>query len=172
MQGGLMKLILSLIMFFIILFSNLVSAEESEVYKIGVDDILQISVIKPDEITNIVTVSPDGSITFPYIGALKVKGMRLSEVRQEVEPRLADGYMNYPFVSVVLQGSRSRKFFVCGEVIKPGPYPLEENTTILRAISMCGGFTKYGSSSHVKLLRPKTDQPGYETIRSEERRVG
>jgi hypothetical protein len=35
----------------------------------------------------------------------------------------------------------------------------------LRGISMAGGFTKYGSSSHVKLLRPYEDAPGYQTLK-------
>ena len=163
-----MKLFVSLMMIVLIYsfsVSSLWAEGITEEYKIGVDDILEINVIKPDAIANTVTVSPDGNISFPYIGTFNVKGMTLSSVQQEVEKRLADGYMNYPVVSVSLKETRSRKFFVYGEVIKPGPYLLEENTTILHAISMCGGFTKFGSSSHVKLLRPKVDQPGYETIK-------
>jgi polysaccharide export outer membrane protein len=71
--------------------------------------------------------------------------------------------MKYPVVSVALKESRSRKFFVYGEVMRPGSFPLEENMSVLKAISMAGGFTKYGSSSRVKLLRPKKEAAGYET---------
>ena len=49
--------------------------------------------------------------------------------------------------------------------MKPGTYALEENTTVLRAISMAGGFNKFGSSSHVKVLRPLKDKPGYDAIK-------
>ncbi len=76
-----------------------------------------------------------------------------------------DGYMKYPVVVVTLKESRSKKFFVYGEVMKPGTYYLDENATVLKAISMAGGFTKYGSSSRVKVLRPKKDSPGYEAIK-------
>ena len=31
---------------------------------------------------------------------------------------------------------------VYGEVMKPGSYPLEDNVTVLKAISIAGGFTK------------------------------
>ena len=51
-----------------------------------------------------------------------------------------------------------------GEVVKPGTYALEENTTVLKAISMAGGFTKFGSS-RVKILRSRKGQPGYEAIK-------
>ena len=134
-------------------------------YTLGIDDILEINVIQPDQISQIVTVSADGYIYFPYIGGVKVKGKNLTQVQEEIESRLADGYMKYPVIAVSLKESRSRKFFVYGEVVKPGTYPLEENTTVLRAISVAGGFNKYGSSSRVKLLRPRHNEPGYETIK-------
>lgn len=57
------------------------------------------------------------------------------------------------------------KFFVYGEVQRPGQFPMEDNTTVLKAVSMAGGFTKFGSSSRVKCLRPYGDKPGYSTIK-------
>ena len=70
-----------------------------------------------------------------------------------------------PVVLVSLQESRSKKFFVYGEVVKPGTYQLDDNTTVLKAISMAGGFTKFGSSSRVKLLRPHEMRAGYDNIK-------
>jgi len=134
-------------------------------YTIGVDDILDINVLKPEELTKTVTVAPDGAITFPYIGSVVVKGHTIAQIQDEIQTRLADGYMKYPVVSVSLQQSLSRKFFVYGEVVKPGSFPMEENITVLRAISMAGGFTQFGSSSKVKVLRPKKTGVGYETIK-------
>ena len=110
-------------------------------------------------------MAPDGTITFPYIGTVKVKDLAVPQIQEKVRSALADGYMKYPVVVVSLQESRSRKFFVYGEVIKPGTYAIAENTTVLRAISMAGGFSKFGSSSRVKVLRPKQDEAGYETIK-------
>ncbi|MDE2222082.1 MAG: polysaccharide export protein [Candidatus Omnitrophica bacterium] len=133
-------------------------------YAIGVDDILTIDVLQPEKIESNVTVSPDGNISFPYIGSIPVKGRSLSEVEQDIQTRLASGYLKYPLVVVYLKQSRSRRFFVYGEVNHPGPYQLEDNTTVLRAISMAGGFTRFGSASSVKVLRPKKGAAGYETI--------
>jgi len=144
---------------------------QNEAYTIGVDDILEISVLQPDELLRVVNVAPDGTITFPYIGTIKVKDLTITQIQKEVQDALADGYMKYPVVVVSLQESRSRKFFVYGEVIKPGSYSIAENTTVLRAISMAGGFTKFGSSSHVKVLRPKDSQAGYETIKIDIKKV-
>jgi len=140
-------------------------------YTVGIDDVLEISVLQPDQLLRVVNVAPDGMISFPYIGSVKVKGLTIPQIQKEIQDALADGYMQYPVVVVSLQESRSRKFFVYGEVIKPGPYPIAENTTVLRAISMAGGFTKFGSSSRVKVLRQRENAPSYETITIDINRV-
>ncbi len=134
-------------------------------YCVGVDDVLDINILQPEKLLSTVTVAPDGSINFPYVGNISINGLTLAKVEQEIQARLADGYMKYPVVSVSLRETRSKKFFVYGEVIRPGTFLLEENTTVLKAISMAGGFSKYGSSSRVKLLRAKPDGAGYENVK-------
>jgi len=147
--------------------STITIAEETtqSSYTVGIDDILEISILQPEKMLTTVSVAPDGTISFPYIGNIHVKGMTLEGVRDAIQTKLADGYMKYPVASVSLRECRSRKFFVYGEVTKPGTYAIEENVTVLKAISMAGGFTKFGSSSQVKVLRRKTDGPGYEMIK-------
>lgn len=134
-------------------------------YTIGIGDVLDVAVLQPETLTAAVTVAPDGTINFPYIGQTKAEGLTLSQIQEDIQNRLADGYMRYPVVSVALKESNSRKFFVYGEVVRPGTYPVDEKTTVLRAISMAGGMTKFGSSSRVKLLRPQKDSAGYETVK-------
>ena len=38
----------------------------NEEYKVGIEDVLEIKVLQPEEISSIVSVSPDGTITFAY----------------------------------------------------------------------------------------------------------
>ncbi len=134
-------------------------------YTVGIDDILDISVLQPEKFISTVTVAPDGTISFPYIGNININGMGLTGVQDEIQKQLADGYMKYPVVSVSLRENRSKKFYIYGEVIRPGTYMLQDKTTILKAITMAGGFTKYGSSSRVKVLRMEKDGSGYKTIK-------
>ena len=54
-----------------------------------------------------------------------------------------------------------RYFFIKGEVKSPGRYALDDNTTILKAISLAGGFEQYANHKKVELLRKQGD----ETIR-------
>ena len=49
-------------------------------------------------------------------------------------------------------------FYVFGEVNKPGRYPLEEETTVLKGITIAGGLTEKGSKWRTKLLRVRDGQ--------------
>lgn len=138
---------------------------ETTDYQIGTGDLLDVNVLQPEQLLNTATVSPDGTITFPYIGTVAVKGQTLAQVQENIQELLGDGYMKYPVVSVSLKESHSRRFFVYGEVSKPGAYDIEENMTVLRAISMAGGFSQFGSASRVKVLKPKKGASGYDVIK-------
>lgn len=141
--------------------------EDISDYQVGVDDILDISVIKPVPIVKVVTVAPDGTITFPYIGNVQVKGLTLPEIQEDVQNRLAGGYMEYPVVSVSLRETHSKKFVVYGQVMRPGAYPVEEKMTLLRAITVAGGFTVSGSTGRIKLLRLKPESNEVDVIESD-----
>jgi len=137
----------------------------TQVYTVGVGDILEVNIIQPEKMNTRVTVSPGGDISVPYIGSVYIKGRTISSAQTLIQQKLAAGYLKYPVVTVSLVESRSRSFTISGEVIKPGNYPILENTTVLKAISIAGGFTKFGSSSRVKILRPRKDRPGYMSIK-------
>lgn len=137
----------------------------TQVYTIGVGDILNVNIIQPDPMQLTVTVSPGGDISVPYIGSVNVKGLTISAAQKIIQQKLAKGYLKYPVVTVSLVESHSRNYTISGEVNNPGNYALVENTTVLRAISIAGGFTRFGSSSRVKILRSRKDRPGYITIK-------
>jgi polysaccharide biosynthesis/export protein len=141
------------------------SFAENEEYRVGIGDILEVRILKPDEIINRSTVTPGGDISVAYIGSVQVKGKTVTEIQRNIQWRLASGYLKYPVVVVSLIESHSRNFTVSGEVVRPGTYQLQDKTTVLKAISIAGGFTRFGSKSRVKLLRPYADKPGYESIK-------
>ncbi len=128
-----------------------------------VDDIIQVTVLQPDKLDTELTVSPDGAITFPYIGKVAVKGLTLMQIQENISKRLAD-YMKYPVVTVSLKESRSRMFFVYGEVKLPGAYPIQQNMSVLRAVSMAGGFTPVAATNDVKILRSQADGSANQTL--------
>lgn len=138
---------------------------QDNIYRVGIGDILEVRILKPDEITDRSTVSPSGEISVAYIGSVHAKGKTISEIQKHIQWSLSNGYLKYPVVVVSLIESNSRNFTVSGEVVRPGTYQLQENTTVLKAISISGGFTRFGSKSRVRLLRPNLDKPGYQNIK-------
>jgi polysaccharide biosynthesis/export protein len=48
---------------------------------------------------------------------------------------------------------KAETFFVTGQVRNPGPYLLESDVTIARAVSMAGGITERGSRSRIRVTR-------------------
>lgn len=53
---------------------------------------------------------------------------------------------------------RAEQFYILGEVQKPGMYKIEDNLTVLQAISVAGGVTLKGSQRRVEIKR--TDKGG------------
>ncbi len=52
-------------------------------------------------------------------------------------------------------------FYIYGEVVHPGSFLLEEGTTILKAITQAGGFTKFASKKNIEILRTREDGQQY-----------
>jgi polysaccharide export outer membrane protein len=142
------------------------AATPGKEYEVGVDDVLDINIIKPEPIASAAVVAPDGTITLPYIGNVQAKGQTLSKIQDEVQKRLA-GYMEYPVVSVSLRQTRSQKFIIYGQVVQPGAYPVEEGMTLLHAITKAGGFIVPGSTGKIRILRPKPAGSKAEVIKSD-----
>lgn len=133
-------------------------------YRIGFNDVLDISIIKPDKYETSLTVAPDGTINFPYIGNVVVKGATVLEAQEKIKNGLS-GRMANPVVLVSLKESRNMIFHVYGEVMKPGSYPINENLTVIEGLSMAGGFSKYASASKVKVMRRRPDGSGNEIMK-------
>jgi polysaccharide export outer membrane protein len=95
-------------------------------------------------------VHQDGTIDFPQIGSLDVKGKSTREVQKLLETKLKK-YLKNPIVSVRVI---NYKFTILGEVKAPGTYEiLEENFTLLQALGRAGGLTINGKRKNVLIIR-------------------
>lgn len=94
-------------------------------------------------------VSPDGTIDFPYLGAVSVKGKTTLEVKLLLEEKL-DVVTKDCSVQVSLN---NRYFSVIGESAS-GRYPIvKEKTTILQALAQANDIRPYGDRTKVKVIR-------------------
>jgi polysaccharide export outer membrane protein len=74
------------------------------------------------------------------------------EIEQNVATALAK-YIVKPLVTVIVQDVRSKRYFLDGEVARPGEYALAAPTTVLEAISKAGGMAGFANEKKIYILR-------------------
>ena len=138
-----------------------VKAETSttETYRVGVNDVLNISVLKEQGLTGSYTVTSDGTITFHYIGTIYVKGMKLSKIEDLITKKLSDEYIKYPLVSVSLSSS-GKKIIAFGVIRIHGEIRFQDNMTVMAGLALAGGATSDGLFGKIKVLRVKKGVTG------------
>jgi polysaccharide export outer membrane protein len=123
------------------------------VYRIGGGDVLEITTWKePDFSREAVLVRLDGKITFPLLDDIQAQGRTPAQVKAEIEEKLA-AYIEGPIVTVTVRDPASKKFYILGEVVRTGEYPLVKNLSVLQAFALAGGFTEWASKREIILLR-------------------
>ena len=125
-----------------------------EATTIGVGDVFELRIVGEDKLPTTFTVSPDGTVDLPYVKRLKVAGLEPQDVAELVRAKLMEGQiLTDPSVSVSIKEYNSKRVEVLGEVQKPGSLPLQPGMTLLRAISLAGGFNSVADKDKVVLRR-------------------
>ena len=134
-------------------------------YKIGPEDLIEISVFEEEKLNKSVRVSSQGNISLPLLGILRVKGLTANELEREIRDLLAEKYFQDPHVSIFIKEYRNQRISVIGAVDKPGPYDVTGQKTILDALGMAGGL-KEDAGPLLFLIRPP--QPEDEVSKGKE----
>ena len=121
-------------------------------YRLGAEDVIEVSVWKEPALSANMPVRPDGKISLPMVGELPAEGRTAEELRADVTERLKP-IIHDPVVSVIIKEIHATRFFVLGEVTHPGVFPLTAGTTILQAISVAGGPTEFARRGSVVVIR-------------------
>lgn len=91
--------------------SHATRAVDVDGYKIGPQDVLEISVWKEDTLKKEVLVRPDGGMSFPLVGDIHAAGKTAAQLQQEITQKL-EKYMPDPVVSVALLKVLSNTVYV------------------------------------------------------------
>ncbi len=131
-------------------------ADSQGIYRIGVDDQLQIAVWRNPELSVSVPVRPDGRISVPLIGDVIAGGRMPQEVADDIQARLA-AFVRDPKVAVILTELRSHEFIsrvrVTGAVRQPVSIPYRQGMTVLDAVLEAGGVTDFAAPNRTRLFR-------------------
>ncbi len=128
-------------------------AQELNAYRISPGDVISIIVFDEPELTlRDARVPSSGSISFPFIGEVRLAGETTQAIEQDMIERLANGYLRHPQVTVSI--SQYRPFFVGGSVNVPGQKQYGEGMTVAKAIALAGGVRDDSPIDAINIERP------------------
>ena len=130
----------------------------ADIYIIGSGDILEIVTWKePDFSREEIIVRLDGNISFPLIDDIVAAGRTPTQLKFEIQNRLAE-FVSEPNVTVTVRSAASKRFYILGEVVNTGEYPLTKKLTVLQAFAIAGGFTEWASKKEILVFRTENGQ--------------
>ncbi|HLI86207.1 MAG TPA: polysaccharide biosynthesis/export family protein [Bryobacteraceae bacterium] len=121
-------------------------------YVVGAEDVLAVSVWHEQELSRPVIVRPDGKITLPLVGEITAAGLTLPQLTAVITAGLKK-FLLSPEVSVSVQAVNSKKYYIQGEVLRPGAYPLVVPTTVMEGLANAGGFRDFANLRKITILR-------------------
>jgi polysaccharide biosynthesis/export protein len=132
--------------------SDTAAPVDPSAYVIGPEDILMVRVWKEPDISGPVAVRPDGKISLQLVNEIAAAGL----TPQKLAARIAEGlsqYMTRPEVSVAVQQVNSKRYYIHGEVLKPGTYPMVAPVTVMEALVNSGGFKDFANVKNIVIAR-------------------
>lgn len=120
-------------------------------YTLDTGDVVRVKVYGDEALSTTYKVEDNGSVAFPLVGAVQVRGSTTQGAAAKLAAALANGYMRNPDVAVEI--AEYRPFFIQGAVRNGGQFPYVYGMTVRAAISTAGGFADTADRSKALLYR-------------------
>ncbi len=135
-------------------------------YRIQPGDVLSVEVLQDPSLNRDILVLPDGSISFPFAGALRASGMTTGQVQSQIAQGISSNFTVQPNVFVAVRTVTepvigtgiplppvTMDIYYLGEWNTPGVVELPPGTTLVQALSMGGGFSNFAATNRIQLRR-------------------
>ena len=123
-------------------------------YLLDTGDMIRIQVYDEEDMYLEARVSDRGTISYPFLGEIKVVGFPPDHIEKYITAKLKGDYFVNPKVSVDIL--EYREFYVNGEVEEPGGFPYQPGLTVRKAISLAGGFKERASKEKIFVIPENT----------------
>jgi polysaccharide biosynthesis/export protein len=120
-------------------------------YRIGPQDVLDISVFQAPDLSKTVEVADNGTIDVPLLGETPASGRTAQELQRDLSSRLGAKYLQSPQVTVTVKEFNSSRVTIAGAVKSPGVFPYK-GQTLFQFVTMAGGLA-FEANSTVIVLR-------------------
>jgi len=139
------------------------SPPQAEDFVFGPGDVIDIKMWRQDDMNMEVVIAPDGVITYPLIGRIKVSGLTYPQLLSRMEKALSEFYKE-PSIAVNVVKVSNQKVFVLGEVKNPAVLQIENDLSVVEALTRTGGISPDAKTSTLLLIRGGVDDPVLLTI--------
>jgi polysaccharide export outer membrane protein len=123
-----------------------------EEFNAKIEELKKAITTAPRGQSKIAPVAPDGRIAFPLVGNVVAEGLTLAQLQEIVNDKYSHLIRNLD-ATLILNEIHHYKFYIIGEVERPGVYEMPSRTSLLDALSMANGFKKTGDLSDVIVFR-------------------
>jgi len=130
---------------------------DGDVYVVGEQDVISISVWGQEALSVSVPVRPDGRISMPLVGEIVAAGRSPEQIRRTIEEILPQYFTTRQTVSVIVTEINSKKIYLLGEVQTPGVYDLRSSLSMLQTLAMAGGLTEFADRNGITVIRKRAD---------------
>jgi polysaccharide export outer membrane protein len=131
------------------------SSTSTRAYRIGPEDLLEITVYEAPDLDRSVRVSEDGMISLPLLGSFQAAGLTPAELESAIQDLLRrNEIMKDPQVGVLVRELQSRPVSVFGAVKRPGVFQIRRPRSLLEILSLAEGLAPDAGNS-VIVMRAK-----------------
>lgn len=135
------------------------STDLSWTYHIAPGDQLEMAFFSHPDQNRFVTVRPDGRITMPYVGDMVAAGKTPEALSKELQEAYTEVLIQ-PRIDVIVQQMGAR-FYVLGEVGRPGEFDYDRPIDLMQAIAQAGGYKDTARLSSLVILRKGENGDAY-----------
>ena len=125
------------------------------IYRVDAGDKLSVQVFGQSDLSGQFDVGANGQLSLPLVGTIPARQRSTQDIADDIQSRLANGFVVNPRVSVEVAAYRS--IYVLGEVNHAGNFPWIPGMRVEQAVALAGGFTRRAITSKVVLTRQGKD---------------
>ncbi len=128
----------------------------TDAYILGPGDAIEILVVGDRDLSQTVTIKPDGSIDLPLVGEVRAAGRTTTQLAAELNKRYSV-YLKAPSITVAVRQLRVDRIYILGQVNRPGEYQIRPGVGILELLASAGGPTDRADLAKATIIRGKTE---------------
>lgn len=125
-------------------------------YVLGPDDVIEIAVPSHTGLERVVTIMPDGRITFPRVGEVVAAGKTANQLAEDIKTGL-EKTLNNVQVLVMVREMRANRVSILGPVRAGGVFFMRGTWKLMDLIAAAGGLATKPSRVTGRLIRGRSE---------------